>query len=316
MDRTTFEAEILQNLPGYAGQPIALRDACWTAFDTLHNHTAKAKKGLEALDKAMSDLVAQALPQDVQALEKAKAHLASRTAPRKPNAAKSPAAFSKLLSRALAAEEQKAGFTGAAKTFLGSLDPNEFRSQVKQGHRWKDPLVPPDSDHGEFTHRIQLYLLLTTAPIPAVTRGWPGFYETAGSLQHTQKNDLADRGIWDALFDRQPPSPQANVVYGTTSPDQFSSPENLHRYLCQDQTNTSPLLSTFLKARHEKRIAIIYAEGDEDDYPLLRAYIMKKKFPGRSYDQLGGGEKALVDSIVGAALDDDDANPDPKALVV
>jgi Family of unknown function (DUF5636) len=107
--------------------------------------------------------------------------------------------FQHVLTAVLKANEKRLGFQSAA-TYLGYVQPEEFRQRLKQGMQFKDPTVP--GGHGEFTHRIQWYLI--TKELEPPKGGWVDFYKWIGSVKHTKpvegdEEDWGELGLWVSL---------------------------------------------------------------------------------------------------------------------
>jgi len=193
-----------------------------------------------------------------------------------------------LLSDVLSANEAKFNFSlcsksgrphGQAVTYLAFIEPDLFREQLRKGRQWKDPTVP--GAHGEFTHRIQWYMITTTLQPPGA--GWSAFYQWIGTIKHVSDAKLASKmitssaksifketkgfkeceaqdkedwwnlGFWDALVDRNPSSkPYEFGPYNTDDEQDFRAPENLAPYL-EKKVQGCDLLQAFLEGRAKKR---------------------------------------------------------------
>jgi len=102
-----------------------------------------------------------------------------------------------LLSDVLSANEAKCKFSlfpkgvrphGQTTTYLGFVEPDLFRAELTKGRQWKDPTVPVA--HGEFTHRIQWYMITTTLQLPQ--GDWTAFYKWIGTIKHVSDERLIE----------------------------------------------------------------------------------------------------------------------------
>jgi hypothetical protein len=129
----------------------------------------------------------------------------------------------------------------------------------------KDVGVP--ADHGEFTHRIQWYLLMRK--FEGNSFNAPKLLKSMAESVYRWREGTNDKGhsIWTALFDRFPSDP-----FGAESATDFRRPENLHTYLT---SNAAPyrLVSSFLSKRMEKR-----TEPKSDFNYIARKLYRKESF--------------------------------------
>ena len=202
-------------------------------------------------------------------------------------------AFSKLLSDELSRVETLHGFrlhqdeNGHPKAqMIMPLKAEEFRAQLRDRRPFKDPTI--GADHGEFTHRVQWYLIATAQ---VVTK--PGeAYSKIGEVPWSVSGNF---GLWDALCDRQPEGapglPDLFPFYKEGIHD-FRTPEALLTWLCQElQQRTYPLLAGFLKARKEKRAFVTEMDSFKD--PLVLRYLSRKIFD-RPYEALPQQQQEYV----------------------
>ncbi|MCP5197564.1 MAG: hypothetical protein H6974_12405 [Gammaproteobacteria bacterium] len=213
-------------------------------------------------------------------------------------------AFSKLLTSELAQREQEWGFNlfvdqyGHPKAeMIMPLKADQFRQQLQEQRPFKDPTIGPD--HGEFTHRIQWYLIGVAGIVrqPAEVYKQIGLVAWQGSV--FTKNGATNFGLWDALCDRQPPGapglPIPFPFYKMDATD-FRCPEALLTWLIQpSQLQTYPLLSSFLKARKEKRLFV--QNQTSFNNPLAEHYIALKVF-NKPYTQLSKTDQERVDQFI------------------
>jgi hypothetical protein len=163
----------------------------------------------------------------------------------------------------LTEKERQWGFTLFADQFgtpkaqmIMPLKADQFREQLTEKQPFKDPTIGPD--HGEYTHRLQWYLIAEGAgfkePAAEVYKHI-GMVPWQGSVY--TKDGANNFGLWDTLCDRQPIGapglPTPFPFYKADNLD-FRCPEALLTWLCQPaQLQTYPLVASFLKARKEKR---------------------------------------------------------------
>ncbi len=229
-----------------------------------------------------------------------RADFGARTRPRDPNQAPLPPTQTHLLSDVLSHNEQNRGFQlyprvgrnwGQTVTYLTFIPPDRFRENIRASRHWKDPLVP--GGHGEFSHRIQWYLVTNNVPQPA--EGWQSFYEWVGRIAHQiiQGGDdagWAALGLWDALFDRNNHNaPNVNGPYNTNANTDFRSPENMQEYIINVMPDS--LLKRFTAARQQKRDYILANDVRIQDY-------VAKKLHQRRYNQLTVPQQQIVDQLV------------------
>ncbi len=193
--------------------------------------------------------------------------------------------YSKLLTQVLTQTEKGAGFNvladGSVKIYLGFLSNEVFAKQATIASHWKDLVA---TDHGEYTHRIQWYLVCE------------------GDLKEfSNKTEFAESfifinsipNLWDYIFDRvrqgDPPRRHGEL--------DFRGPEALNSYLCSVEAAKSyPLLSSFLSHRKDKRI---FQFDDNKNVDAKKDYVAKKLY-SKSYIELNEGSKGkqVVDDIM------------------
>ena len=177
------------------------------------------------------------------------------------------------------------------------LKADQFRQQLQEKRPFKDPTIGPD--HGEFTHRIQWYLIGVAGIVrnPAEVYKHIGLVAWQGSV--FVKDGANNFGLWDALCDRQPPGapglPTPFPFYKMNATD-FRCPEALLTWLIQpSQLRDYPLLSSFLKARKEKRAFVQDHTSYKD--PLAEHYISLKVF-NKPYTSLSPADQQRVDQFI------------------
>ena len=177
--------------------------------------------------------------------------------------------FSKLLTKSLSEFERNHGFlvTGdKLPNYAGFVYGNVFKEALEQRQPWKD--VGAGAAHGEFTHRLQWYIMIHAGIIQTT----PVNQEATvfASIAAWQKGKT---NLWTYLFDR----PALLGDLGVNDPLDFRCPENLNAWLVADTSpNFCPVLRSFLRARMEKR---------DKRYELLQ-YLAEKTSQG-SADQYG-----------------------------
>jgi hypothetical protein len=181
--------------------------------------------------------------------------------------------FRKLLTEVLEEHEDAAGFTHLnngrlVPTVLKFLSKQEFSGDlISKGLQFKDPGAKVD--HGEFTHRIQWFLITSGArtshhtcevfkKVATYTPLWPASITKGTPEKRTKDFAYAVFGLWDALVDRLGPSDlqhKAGFDFICESVTDFRSPEILYKWLIEDPQahNEVPLLSAILGARRAKR---------------------------------------------------------------
>ncbi|RKH74470.1 LirA/MavJ family T4SS effector [Corallococcus aberystwythensis] len=190
--------------------------------------------------------------------------------------------------------------------YLSFLPPELFLAQLRAGYHWKDPTVSPE--HGEFTHRLQWYLLIHAGVLGQGVAA-RDVMDVCGRYQRTKPplnalNRESERtDLWEMLFDRDTKDGANSFLYPLADSDgDFRNPNNLNRYLrgvsSQDDLRLpparrhAPLLQDFLKARFTKR------STSQD------AYFLKKKYPGKSEEDLDTQQQVLYYKYVMAMSDE------------
>ncbi|OAI55109.1 hypothetical protein AYO44_02925 [Planctomycetaceae bacterium SCGC AG-212-F19] len=188
--------------------------------------------------------------------------------------------------------------------FVGFIKPDIFRRILQAGYPFRDPMVP--GGHGEFTHRIQWYLISSPGGLRNDRGGkWGDFYRWLGGVKHTQtfrdpeNPDQAKEatwlefGLWDALCDRNAVGSEwVNGPYNTAEVTDFRSPENLHKFIVENLATICPLLSGFIKSREE---AWLPQRGNKPN--LIRNYVAKVLY-SRQGANVTADEWAEVDRII------------------
>ncbi|MBB5497706.1 LirA/MavJ family T4SS effector [Paraburkholderia sp. MM5384-R2] len=153
--------------------------------------------------------------------------------------------FSKLLTASLDAFERKHGFVVVGDrlpNYAGFVFGNVFKESLALKQHWKDVGAGPE--HGEYTHRLQWYIMISAGVIQTV----PAYQEATifASIAPWQKGKT---NLWTFLFDQLAKDPSI----GGDKLD-FRSPENLNMWLVGDALpDFCPVLRAFLRARMAKR---------------------------------------------------------------
>jgi hypothetical protein len=184
-----------------------------------------------------------------------------------------------------------------AKLYLAFVDKKLFREQLMAGWHWKDPTV--SREHGEFTHRLQWYIIIASGVLPArdataVMHKCGEYVCATPPARHTNEATGPDTDLWEVLFDRDTvDGPNAGFLYPRAdSALDFRNPNNLNTYL-RSETKYQ-FLSSFLSARYKKRGAF-----------KIEDYIAQKKY-GRLFSGLSEDEQFTVCAIAnrGQLVDD------------
>jgi len=153
--------------------------------------------------------------------------------------------YSRLLSGALNDFEKNHGFlvTGdKVPNYVGFVFGNVFKEALRRKHHWKD--VGAGASHGEYTHRLQWYILIHANILQSVAR-----YNEATLFQSIEPWQKGETNLWTFLFDLLADS---ESIAGDKL--DFRSPENLNLWLVDDaRDDFCPVLRSFLVARKKKR---------------------------------------------------------------
>jgi hypothetical protein len=198
--------------------------------------------------------------------------------------------FNGLLSKVLQQQEDRFCFNGAVvdaqggrqTTLTGFVKPEHFKSLLlEQGLHWKDPGAR--LTHGEFTHRIQWWIILAekvkpSSKIYALENDPLKLY---ASLPMYELKSKDGKVMWDFLFD----------CFGNAPPksDAFRTPDRLHTYLLNGEYPMLDLLGSVVRARQNKRL---FMENRVVEGSAYEAYISWKMIKG-GYDQTNVLEKVV-----------------------
>jgi hypothetical protein len=164
--------------------------------------------------------------------------------------------YRKLLSSVLYAWERDNGFThdtgGKVDILVGNVG-KSFNEQLKAGRAFKD--IGAGAEHGEFTHRIQWFIVGEGLMIPNAGE----LYRHVAKWISREKLERGSSGaykryLWEFLFDRDGiPSNAASVYFQCVDKSDFRAPSNLNRYLTESPTAPFEILRQCLKDRRDKR---------------------------------------------------------------
>lgn len=160
--------------------------------------------------------------------------------------------FSKLLSGVLERFETEAAFAlgdrGSADIILGNLL-GKFNQELRQGRPLKD--VGAGAGHGEYSHRIQWYLVGKSDHLRYATSM---IYRDVANHRSPEKIGGSYQYLWMYLFDRDGTDGNAMVVpFKANVITDFRAPSNVNGYLRGDSNLHYPLLRLLLAKRYEKR---------------------------------------------------------------
>lgn len=154
---------------------------------------------------------------------------------------------------------------------MGPFSGEGFLRNLREGRHWKDIVNP---NHGEYTHRLQWYLIGRGAHVKGVS----DLFRKIGSAEaHTYppypgapKESYAMCTVWDAIVDRLPPTDPraANFPFVAENTLDFRCPEYFLAWLCT-QDDRYPILASFLKGRKAKRLS---QNLDFSHYVALKVY--------------------------------------------
>jgi len=211
--------------------------------------------------------------------------------------------FSKVLVTVLGTYEKDCAYPANADAhfhprlfYVGFLQRDPFLNNIAAGNHWKD--VGASAQHGEFTHRLQWYVVAASGVIPKNKVG--EVYRKVGAFRDQAKDadGFDQRDLWARLCDRPNPLKSKGMKGGTDKLTDFRSPENFNDYLRGPEgAKLCPLLNAFLSARFAKRAG--GGEGENfPSEPQMKAYYARKKFK-RSYAELEAMQRQDVDEAVG-----------------
>ncbi|CAB3791582.1 hypothetical protein LMG28688_03332 [Paraburkholderia caffeinitolerans] len=167
--------------------------------------------------------------------------------------------YSKLLTASLDEFERAHGFMVVGErlpNYAGFVFGNVFKESLALKQHWKD--VGAGEKHGEYTHRLQWYILIRAGAIKTV----PVNQEATifASIAPWQKGRTCN--LWTFLLDLL----VTDTSIGNDALD-FRSPENLNMWLVGDSSpEFCPVLRAFLRARMAKRKSLYN----------MRDYLVKK----------------------------------------
>lgn len=183
--------------------------------------------------------------------------------------------YSKLLTGHMAQLEEVNGFNSKIYTiYLGRIDAQTFQNEREKARHFKDLISP---QHGEYTHRIQWYLMMSAGIIS--DNGGKSIFQSV----------LAIPGLWDILLDRLPADDPFEW-----DPDDMRRPENLNAYLTSQLfIQQCPIIGNYLVARMAKRQNTM---STMDQSQWRNSYIARKLYR-KSYESCLQTEKEKVDLV-------------------
>jgi len=216
-------------------------------------HSKEMIKGLYALEKAMCERIARSRFWEsestrVRRLKTAFQYWKERRASYATSQEESPEKPSDLrhvLTDVLGKYELHHGFQQSGvkvPVYVDNVKTSLFVQALKERRHWKD--VGAGRYHGEFTHRIQWYLL-SAGGVSALLIKEPALvFATLGDYQRENPG----RTLWDDLCDRR--------ALETPNKDDWRVPDYLNEWLFTETSaarNICPVLSAFVGLRFEKR---------------------------------------------------------------
>lgn len=159
------------------------------------------------------------------------------------------------LARVLERREREVGFDsveGMTIHLTGFVPPGEFRKKLlKLGYHWKDPGA--GAAHGEWTHRIQWYLLTKSKTVSQPASAFEALADKdcISDKKMTVGGEAMPIGMWDVLFDRF----ETSAVDGQNAPKSNTgrAPNFLNKHIKQDASKQWPTLAAYLTRRDDKR---------------------------------------------------------------
>lgn len=194
--------------------------------------------------------------------------------------------FRKVLVTVLAADEADCAYPANQdvnfhpRYYTGLVGREPFLDTIASGQHWKDVGASPL--HGEYTHRLQWFVVAHSGVVPRNTVG--ELYRFIG--QFKTQSRVADRlgqaDLWPRLCDR----PRADTGVGkpgnAVNADDFRAPEHFTQFMLK--TKDYPILSAFISARYGKRLKGL---GNDTDFPgpvSMQDYTARKLFGGSMKD--------------------------------
>ena len=157
-----FFEEIEKRIPEFKDAPDKYRDALYQVSEFLREDVAGGlDETLGVLETAMHQEIESRYERGKEPLPNTERLVDKFENPRN----RLPEFLQHVLTTVLTKHEKELGFAighdsrgrESAPTYLGYVEPEEFRQRLQWGMQFKDPTVP--GGHGEFTHRIQWYLI-------------------------------------------------------------------------------------------------------------------------------------------------------------
>lgn len=207
--------------------------------------------------------------------------------------------FSKVLVTVLAADEKDCAYPEQKdeqfhpRYYVGFLNREPFLDTIRSGRHWKDVGASPL--HGEYTHRLQWYLIANSGDIPRHQIG--EVYRFVGQFRDESKaaDSFGQQDLWPRLCDRPRVDVGGDKPGDTTKPGDFRAPEHITRFFLNGGDDY-PILKAFILARYHKRLVGLGNETDFPGTPSMENYIAKKLF-GKPFGELKEQEQIRVSSL-------------------
>ncbi|ACB36335.1 hypothetical protein Lcho_4083 [Leptothrix cholodnii SP-6] len=191
---------------------------------------------------------------------------------------------------------------GGVPTSMGNVGSQDFnRVLLRHGYQFKD--VGAGNDHGEYSHRLQWYAIMTACNVThtlALANTPLQIFKSLGSV-FTRGNvvpakpDIHFIYLWETIFDcfvdAKTAQEQKSIAWckGT-----FNSPNYLNRELCTIKADALATLRVLMNVRYQKRrrdadLAISKLEKlrVQSRYKITEAYYTPKQDKERAGDSTG-----------------------------
>ena len=196
----------------------------------------------------------------------------------------------------------------AAATLLNFVQPQSFLDDlIKRGYQWNDPGA--GVGHGEFTHRIQWYLIakeieaggIDTHGLHLVDDVYKGL-ATPGILSR----EGVGQSLWDVLVDRQKKPGSSGAAEASVWPETMYSDDDAQTPGIGNSARSPEFLNTWMISRFPNLGKFIKEqtkarEKQEDQYEEIRNQLARRYFP----DNQGQGNRDQLNEYVertGAAM--------------
>lgn len=212
--------------------------------------------------------------------------------------------FSKVLATVLAEDERGCAYPENKdeqfhpRYYVGFVKREPFLDTIRTGRHWKDVGASPL--HGEYAHRLQWYVIANAGVVEKNKVG--ELYRFIGQFRDESKraDRLGQKDLWPRLCDRPRADFTSGGVGGASSAGDFRAPEHFTSHLLN--AAAYPILSAFVKARYEKRLAGMGSETDFPSETSMRQYTARKLF-GKPFNALETNEKEIVVGLASGVAD-------------